>query len=206
MDPSFQWKINLNRLKYGNIFLLILDIINRYNLFSLVLKSGNCSQHYIEFCESLFEILIKEATYHNYILHLDPSSYDLFIDDCIDRSIPIKDKYLYELENESKIGLRKQLKVPLENFLIQLKIQIKKQIEIRSSQSEIEKPNIIEFITAHELENKFAKFEDKVLKKENKLKSKSIKNLPQVKMQPIHPRPPIINDDQIIFQKNLLDL
>ena len=206
MDPSMQLKINLNRLKYGNIFLFVLDIINQYNLFSVIIKSGNYSQRYIEFCESLFEVLIKEATYHNYILLLNSDNYDLFIDDCIDRSISIKDKYLYELNNENKIGLRKELKESLEVFLNQLKIQIKKQIEILSSQSEIEKTNIIEFITAQELENKFVKFQDKVLKKENNLKSKSIKNLPQVKMQPIHPRPPIINDNEIIFQKNLLDL
>src|SRR5438132_32200 len=97
---QLQLKIHMGQFRYGAIYMIILDLIHQYNIFDLTIKDDEYYLPYVELCESFLEILIKEITYHNYIIMLDSDDYIHLIINCMEKAIYLKDKNAYEIQPE----------------------------------------------------------------------------------------------------------
>ena len=174
---QLQLKIHRNHFKYGHIFMIAMDLIHNSNIYNFKNSDAGYCSPYTELCESFFDTLIKEITYHNYILLLKCSKYLNLIENCIDKAIHLKNKECYTILSEKQKQLCDLLYEPLVDYLEQLKNQIIMHIEIRG-----------------------------VTQKKRHL-DVGVQMQPIVKMQPIHPQPPIIGKNgKITFQKNFLDI
>src|SRR6185437_9941845 len=92
---QLQLKIHLNQFKYGPIFMITLGLIHSSNIYNLKTSDGEYCVPYTELCESFFETLIKEITYHNYILLLNRNNYSNLIENCMNKAIHLKNREYY---------------------------------------------------------------------------------------------------------------
>src|SRR5438874_13685649 len=99
---QLQLKIHLNQFKYGPIFMVTLGLIHNFNIYDIKISDSDYCIPYTELCESFFETMIKEITYHNYILLLSHNNYSKFIENCMDKAIHLKNRDYYNIKVEKQ--------------------------------------------------------------------------------------------------------
>jgi hypothetical protein len=215
---QLQLKIHFNQFKYGPIFMIVLGFIHQCNIYNLETSESQYCVPYTELCESFFETLIKEVTYHNYILLLNHDNYSQLIENCLNKSIHLKNREYYDIQIDKQKELGESLYDPLTKYLELLKNQIRMRIEIRPLHRSSQDNLSVKIISGEDLEKHYQnmrKCQSCNQKKSHQGKKNSCyqlrkiqhDELPSVKMQPIHPRPPIIDKcGNISFQKNFLDI
>jgi hypothetical protein len=231
-----QMKVYLNRLKYGVIFDVVLQAIADVNLFGIDRSLGSIEPNdpcieYVDLSESFFDNLVKEVTYHNYLVMLTSTDYDRIISNCIDKSIYLKDKAQYEIDLCDLDLVSQKIIGPVTQYLMQLAKRVRLEIRSKSqpAYSQIDPPisshPSLNIITVDELERKFDRLRGHLpiekLHHESRRRKSVLKQsfilpsrcfpatleIPTVKMQPIFPRVPLIDETGFIRQqKNLLDL
>ena len=195
-----QLKIHLNQFKYGYVFMVVLDMIHQFNIFNLP-KNESYSLPYIELCESFFEILIKEVTYHNYIIILKRDNYLSLITNCLDKAIYLRDKCSYVIDNSNQLTLCTRMEDPISVYLNGLSNQIKIHIGTYPLATSQQNSSKVSVITCSDLEKLAYSTEY------DTVDLKVAPTMPSVKMQPIYPRVPLIGKDGgVIYQKNFLDI
>ncbi len=198
-------RIHLNISKYGTIFTTILNFIYKSNIYNLDVISDNNSIIYIELCESFFDTLIREITYHNYILMLDHNKYFQFISTILEKSIHLKSKECYNIDNAKQKLLCELINEDLNDYFEQLKNQIRMHIKINPLNHSIKDHSYVKVVSFEDLELNWKKKRSK--KKSNSAYRIKYVGLPDIKMRVIYPKPPIIDDQgNIILQKNRLDI
>ena len=209
---SIQLKININRLKYGDIFLIINDLIHTYDLYSFVPLPGHYLLIYVELCELFFATVNKNLEYQNYILKLTGKKYDSLVKECFNRSVYLKDKDQYKINKEIYTAFLTKLKEYMFIYLDQFKSQINQKITFESMNNALLTENLnIKVITCNDLENHYSNFQNQrsqslQLLKKTTAEPRDHKLLPKVKMQPIYPRPPMLGkNNEIVIPKNYLD-
>ncbi len=235
MNPV-QVKVYLNRLKFGVIFDVVLQAIVDVNLFGIDGPSSSIGpsdpcREYVDLTESFFDNLVKEVTYHNYLVMLTPTDYDRIISNCIDKSIYLKDKAQFEIDLCDLDLVSQKIVGPVTQYLMQLAKRTRLEIRSRSqpSYSQIEPPissqNGLNIITLSELERNFDRLRGHLpiekMHRESRRQKSVLKQsfilpnrcypvtleMPIIKMQPIFPRVPIIDENgRIVQQKNFLDI
>jgi hypothetical protein len=219
-----QMKIRMNHLKWGPIFLVVLDIIYRCNIYNLSGSAQDCQ--YVDLCESFFDTLIKEVHYHNYIIAMNTNNYSSLISNCIDKSIYLKDRQQYEINDETRDNLCTLLYDPISIYLIQLSNQLRYQIgyQFQSAQYNAQQPPPPQTShttpTLHPIQSGYQQSSQLQSNYSTSQPDKSYqvqqpevpihiynRNLPDVKMQLIYPRIPVVDKlGHVTIQKNFLDI
>jgi len=222
MDKT-QVKIYLNQLQYGITFDLVLNLLTSANLFNLEPTNGYDPQ-YVDLCESFFQVLHKEITYHNYAIMMTADDYDRIISNCLDKAIYLKDRYQYEIKASDLDQLSEQLIQPVSQYLSHFTTQsedggrVIPLINLPASEH-------VTICHGSDLERNFNKLRNRypadklhrescrqkvIHKRPMVLPNKcypAILEVPVAKLQANTPRVPIIGADQKpVFQKNYLDL
>ena len=207
---SIQLKIMINRMKFGDVFIIVDDLLHTFNLYNLKYVPGTYIMTYVDLCESFFININFNLNHQNYILDLQKDNYSYFVRSCFDRSRPLKDVDQYPVKVEAYSNFLEKLNGFMCIYFEQYKTHIINQKSMGSNVSAL-KESKIKIVNSHELENRFVDFQKHRLQRSQLTQSnKTIKShvlIPQVKMQPIYPRPPQIdNEGQIIIPKNYLDI
>ncbi len=208
VDTRVEAKIIFNRIKYGEIFDIVLNHMITLNLYGL---TDNLNHIYVDLCESFFDILIKEVTYHNYVIMIGVNDYDRIILNCLDKAIYLKDRELYDIDLSDIDQLSELIQEPiiifLQNFSNQIKNEIKTSLISHNTQ-------LINIINASDLETRFKKLHQplpkihtfKVTSINPQLNSNHIP-IPIPKMELNYQRVPILGiDHQFKHQSNFLDI
>lgn len=126
---TLEQRLKLNQSKYGDIFNTILDHMDEFDIYNLPVDLNdnlekNLSIVYIEMTEKFLGHLIEEMTYRNYILILSSYDYKFIIEDCLNKSIYLRDRSLYDIDYIKEQQLCASLLYPISKYLKYLKNQI----------------------------------------------------------------------------------
>ena len=169
---QLQLKIYLNQFKYGSIFMIVLTIMHKFDLYGLKSTDEEYCILYTDLCESFFETLIKEITYHNYILLLNHDNYLQLIENCLNKSIHLKNREYYNIQVNRQKELCTFIYEPLVQYLDQLKNQIKMHIEIHPLNQSTNDDINIQIVSGEDLEKKLQNMRNKQ-SSDNQMKKQS---------------------------------